>query len=136
MTTITEKKSEFGFIFGFVIVVLVLVAIRAKDAPFLSGALVIVAIGILLGLISWWRKPAPSLRISPSEIVYGRLDQPGMRIRRDASPTGRLEFRMGFKRSGWFLVLVDATTPQSLSMLGFDMNEVGRACVEHGWTFD
>ena len=136
MTTIPEKKSEFGFIFGFVIVVLVLVAIRAKDAPILSAALIIAAVAILLGLISWWRKPAPSLRISPDEIVYGRLDQPGMRIRRDASPTGRLQFRMGFKRSGWFLVLVDATTPQSLSMLGFDMNEVARACVEHGWTFD
>jgi hypothetical protein len=136
MTTIAEKKSEFGFIFGFVIVVLVLVAIRAEDAPFLSGALVIIAVGTLLALINWWRKPAPSLRISPDEIVYGRLEQPGMRIRRDASPSGRLQFRMGFKRSGWFLVLVDATTPQSLSMLGFDMNEVGRACVAHGWTFD
>jgi hypothetical protein len=136
MTTITEKKSEFGFIFGFVIVVLVLVAIRAEDAPILSAALVIVAVGILLALINWWRKPAPSLRISPDEIVYGRLDQPGMRIRRDASPTGRLQFRMGFKRSGWFLVLVDAREPQSVSMIGFDMNEVARACLERGWTFD
>ena len=136
MTTIPEKKSEFGFIFGFVIVVLVLVAVRAEDAPILSAALVIVAVGILLALLNWWRKPAPSLRISPDEIVYGRLDQPGMRIRRDASPSGRLQFRMGFKRSGWVLVLVDAHEPQSLSMMGFDMNEVGRACVEHGWTFD
>jgi hypothetical protein len=136
MTTIPEKKSEFGFIFGFVIVVLVLVAIRAKDAPILSAALIIAAVAILLGLISWWRKPAPSLRISPDEIVYGRLDQRGMRIRRDASPTGRLQFRMGFKRSGWVLVLVDAHEPQSLSMMGFDMNEVAHACVEHGWTFD
>ena len=136
MTTIPEKKSEFGFIFGFAIVVMVLVAIRAKDAPILSAALIIAAVAILLGLISWWRKPAPSLRISPDEIVYGRLDQPGMRIRRDASPTGRLQFRMGFKRSGWVLTLVDATEPQSLSMMGFDMNEVARACLEHGWTFD
>ena len=57
MTTIAEKKSEFGFIFGFVIVVLVLVAIRAEDAPILSAALIIVAVGILLGLISWWGFP-------------------------------------------------------------------------------
>jgi hypothetical protein len=136
MMTIPEKKSEFGFIFGFVIVVLVLVAIRAKDAPILSAALVIAAVAILLALLNWWRKPASSLRISTDEIVYGRLDQPGMRIRREGSPTGRLQFRMGFKRSGWFLVLVDAPTPQSLAMTGFDMNEVARACVQHGWTFD
>jgi hypothetical protein len=58
-----------------------------------------------------------------------------MRIRRDASPTGRLYFRMGYRRSGWVLLRADAPDQPGISMIGFDMREVERACVSHGWTF-
>ena len=73
------------------------------------------------------------LAISPEEIFYGRLDQPGTRIARDAS--GRLLFRRGFKNSGWFLVLADTPDQPGISMIGFDRGEVERACVAHGWRF-
>jgi len=48
MTTITKKKSEFGFIFGFVIVVLDLVAIRGVAA---AGLVAVFANTI--GLLPW-----------------------------------------------------------------------------------
>jgi hypothetical protein len=51
LTTITENKSEFGVVFGFIVVVLGLAAIRgAEGAPILAGAMGIAAVGILLGL--------------------------------------------------------------------------------------
>lgn len=65
MTTIAENKSEVGVIFGFVVVVLGLAALRgAEGAPLLAGAMGIAAVGILLGLLNWWRKPTPRLAIS------------------------------------------------------------------------
>ncbi len=112
-----------------------LAAVRgAENAPVLAGVVAIAALGILVGWLSWRRKPAPRLAITPAEIVYGRLE-PGMRIRREASPSGRLHFRMGFQGSGWVLLLVDAPDQPGISKLGFDMREVERACVAHGWSF-
>jgi hypothetical protein len=134
MTTIAEKRGETDLIAGFLVVVFGLAAFRgAENAPILAGVAVLLAVVVLVFWVTYRRKPVPRLAISEREIVYGRTDQPGMRITRNES--GRLLFRMGFKRSGWFLVLVDAPSPQAISMIGFDMNEVRRACIEHGWTF-
>jgi hypothetical protein len=136
MTMIAEKKSEVDVNAGFLVIVLGLAALRgAEGAPVVAGILAIVAVGILVAWLSWRRKPAPMLAISPEEIFYGRLDQPGMRISREASPSGRLRFHMGFQRSGWVLALADAPGQPGISMIGFDMREVERACVEHSWTF-
>jgi hypothetical protein len=135
MTTIPEKKWEVDLIAGFLVIALGFAAFRgAQGAPIVAGVLAILAVGILVVWVDWRRKPAPMLAISPEEIFYGRLDQPGMRIARDAS--GRLRFHRGFKNSGWFLSLVDTPDRPGISMIGFDMPEVARACAVHGWTFD
>jgi hypothetical protein len=135
MTTIPEKKGEVDVIAGFLVIALGFAAWRgAEGAPIVAGVLAIVAVGILVAWLNWRRKPAPMLAVSPEEIFYGRLDQPGMRINRDAS--GRLLFRRGFRNSGWFLLLANAPDQAGISMIGFDMAEVARACVAHGWTFD
>jgi hypothetical protein len=134
VTTISEKKSAVTGIAGFLVVILGFAAFRgAERAPLVAGILAALALGILVVWLSWWRKPAPMLAISPEEIFYGRLDQPGIRIVRDGN--GRLRFRRGFKNSGWRLVLADAPDQPGISMLGFDLGEVERACVVHGWTF-
>jgi hypothetical protein len=95
--------------------------------------MVVLAVVVLAFWVTWRRKRVPRLAISEDEIVYGRTDQPGMRITRNV--TGRLLFRMGLKRSGWCLMLADEPNTQAISMIGFDMDEVRRACIEHGWSF-
>jgi hypothetical protein len=135
VTTIPEKKGEVDVIAGFLVIALGFAAWRGGEgAPIVAGILAIIAIGILVAWLNWRRKPTPMLAISPEEIFYGRLDQPGMRINRDAS--GRLAFRRGFRNSGLFLLLADAPDQPGISMIGFDATEVARACVAHGWTFE
>jgi hypothetical protein len=133
VTTIPEKKREFVFIFGFMAAIAGLVAWRAVDAPIITGISAAIAVG-LVAMIAWWyRKPTPFLSISPDEIWYGRLGDPGMSIERDA--TGRLQFREGFQESGWFLFLADDPEQTGILMTGFDMEQVAAACVAHGWSF-
>jgi hypothetical protein len=134
VTTIVEKKSEFGFIFGFLAVVLGFAAWRGlENATVVAGLLGLGAIGCAAILVYWYRKPAPILTITPDEIWYGRLDQEGMRIERNE--TGRLLFKQGFDRSGWFLLLADEPEKPGLLMTGFNMPEVAAAVTAHGWTF-
>ena len=134
MTTIVEKKSEFGFIFGFLAVVLGFAAWRGwQNATFVAALLAGGAIVCAAILVSWYRKPAPILTITPEEIWYGRLDQEGMRIERNES--GRLVFQQGFDQSGWFLQLADEPEKPGLLMTGFDMQQVAAAATAHGWTF-
>ena len=134
MTTISQKKSDITGIAGFLVLAFGFAAFRgAERAPVVAGILAILALGILVAWLTWWRKPAAVLAISPEEISYGRLDQPGLRIARDAS--GRLHFRRGFKNSGWFLVLADTPDQPVISMIGFNLPEVERACLAQGWTF-
>jgi hypothetical protein len=135
VTTIPEKKREIDLIAGFLVIVFGFAAWRgAQGAPVVAAILAVLAVGILVIWLNWRRKPAAMLAISPEEIFFGRLDQPGTRIKRDA--TGRLLFRRGFRNSGWFLMLADAPEQPGISMIGFDMAEVSRACLAHGWTFD
>jgi hypothetical protein len=76
VTTIVEKKGEFGFIFGFLAAVLGFAAWRGlAGAPVLAAVLGVAAAGCLGVLIWWYRNPAPILTISPEEIWYGRIDQ-------------------------------------------------------------
>ena len=134
MTTIIEKKGQFGFIFGFLAVILGFGALRGmENSPVIAAFLGISAIGFLAVLISWYRKPAPILTITPEEIWYGRIDQPGTSIERNAS--GRLYFREGFQKSGWFLLLADEPEKAGILMTGFDMRQVAAAATAHGWTF-
>ena len=134
MTTIVEKKSEFGFIFGFLAVVLGFAAWRGwENATFVAGLLGLGAIGCAAILVYWYRKPAPILTITPEEIWYGRLDQEGMRIERNG--TGRLVFHQGFDQSGWSLHLADEPEKPGLLMTGFDMHQVAAAATSHGWSF-
>ena len=105
----------------------------ARDAPVLAALMAILALGILVVWLNWRRKPAAVLVISPDKIVYGRLDQPGLRITRDGS--GRLRLRQPYHRRGWYLMPADAPDRPGILMIGFDLSEVRRACVAHGWTF-
>ena len=71
MTTIPEKKSEFVFIFGFMIVVALLVAWRAENAPLITTVAFGIAVGLAVLTIRWtsasarrmpWsRSPEPSI---------------------------------------------------------------------------
>jgi hypothetical protein len=134
VTTITEKKRPFDIIAGFLIIMLGLAAFRgAQGAPVLAALIAILALGILGVWLNWRRKPAAVLVISPHEIVYGRLDQPGLRITRDGS--GRLRLRQPYHRRGWYLMPADAPDRPGILMIGFDLSEVRRVCVAHGWTF-
>ena len=134
MTTIVEKKGEFGFIFGFLAVALGFAAWRGwENATIVAGLLGLGAIVCIVILVNWYRRPAPILTITPEEIWCGRLDQPGMRIERNES--GRLVFQQGFDRSGWFLLLADEPEKPGLLMTGFNMKEVAAAAIAHGWTF-
>jgi hypothetical protein len=133
MTTIPEKKSEFVFIFGFMIVVALLVAWRAENAPLITTVCIGIAAGLAVLTIRWYRKPTPFLAISPDEIWYGRLNEPGQKIERNA--TGRLYFREGFQKGGWYLLPADQPGAVGLLMTGFDMGQVAAACEAHGWTF-
>jgi hypothetical protein len=144
VTTIPEKKRPFDILAGFLIIMLGVAAFRAaqgpqggQGAPVVAAVIGILALGILVVWLDWRRKPAAVLAISPEEIFFGRLDQPGLRIARDAS--GRLRFHQGFinrRMSGWYLKLADAPDQPGILMTGFDMPEVKRACVAQGWTFD
>ena len=133
MTTIPEKKSDFVIIFGFMIVVALLVAWRAENAPLITTVCIGIAAGLAVLTIRWYRKPTPFLAISPDEIWYGRLNEPGQKIDRNA--TGRLEFKEGFNNGGWYLLLTDEPEKPGLLMTGFDLQQVAAAAVAHGWTF-
>jgi hypothetical protein len=136
VTTIPEKKRPFDIIAGFLIIMLGLAALRgAQGAPVLAAVMAILALGILVVWLNWRRKPAAVLRISPHEIVYGRLDQPGLRITRGGS--ARLRMRHSYRRRRWYPYLMPADAPDrpGILMMGFDVSEVRRACVAHGWTF-
>lgn len=134
MTTIAEKKSAVDTIALFLVIVLGFAAWRGSTgAPIVAAILAVITAVILVVWLNWRRKPPAMLAISPEEIFFGRLDQPGTRIPRDAS--GRLAFRRGYRGSGWFLRLADTPDQPGISMIGFDMNEVARACVAHGWSF-
>jgi hypothetical protein len=134
MTTIAEKKREVGYIFGFLAIVLGFAAWRGAEKAPIIALLVAIGAGIcVIALIYVCVKPTPLLTVSPDEIWYGQLDQPGTRI--DRSETARLTFVEGFKESGWFLVLADEPNKPGLSMIGFDLAEVRAACVAHGWAF-
>ena len=134
MTTITEKKRSTGAIFGFLFVVFALAAWRGMDgAPVLAAAAAVAAIASA-GYLAWtYLTPAQVLAISAAEIRLGKPGKPGTVIARSAS--GQLAFHQGFRRSGWFLVSVDAPDGPPILMTGFDMNEVAAACVAQGWTF-
>ncbi len=135
MTTIAEKKSAVDAIALFLVIVLGFAAWRGSTgAPVVAAILAVIAAVILIVWLNWRRKPPAMLAISPEEIFFGRLDQPGTRITRDAS--GRLAFRRGYRESGWFLRLADSPDQPGISMIGFDMKEVASACVAHGWTFE
>ena len=135
MTTIKEKKGAVGFLFGFMAAVLGFAAWRGSggNAQVIAALLGIGAVVFLIALILWIRRPTPFLAISPEEIWYGSLGQDGQKI--DRNESGRLRFKEGFQKSGWFLILADERDGTGLLMTGFDMNEVAAACVAHGWTF-
>jgi hypothetical protein len=134
VTTIPEKKRPFDIIAGFLIIMLGLAAFRgAQSAPVPAALMAILALGILVVWLNWRRKPAAVLVISTHEIVYGQLDQPGLRITRDGS--GRLRFRQSHRSRSWYLMPADAPDRPGIFMIGFDLSEVRRACVAHGWTF-
>ncbi len=134
MTTIVEKRREIDAVAWFLVLVLGFAAWRgAEGAPVIAAIMAFLAAGTLVAWLAWRRKPASMLTISPDEIFFGRLDQTGVLIVRDA--TGRLRIHEGVPGSGWFLELADTPDQPGISMIGFDLREVERACLGHGWTF-
>ena len=137
MTTIVEKKRDLDVIFGFLVIVIGLAAVRGAEKALVAAA-VMGALAIAL-LVAWFlmRRRTGRLTITSDEIAYGRFDRPpAQRILR--AQTSQLRFRqghIGLRPSGWFLEPASEAIGPGILMLGFDMSEVQRACVEHGWSF-
>ena len=138
MTTIVERKRDLDVIFGFLVIVLGFAAVRgAEKAPIAAAVMGTVAVALLVAWILMRRQPPGRLTITGDEIAYGRVDRPPMQriLRVEAN---RLRFRqghIGIRPSGWFLMPADEPSTPRILMLGFDMSEVQRACLEHGWSF-
>jgi hypothetical protein len=107
----------------------------ASDAPVLAslmGALSLVAFG---GWIRWRCRPPRRLTIATDEITWGRPGDVRARIPRTAAP---LELRRGQVvrfHSTWWLGASPGSGAPGISMLGFDLDQVRRACHDRGWEF-
>ncbi len=83
---------------------------------------------VVASWIGWQRKPRAELRVTPQEITYRRGETVSSRFlrRRDT------KLVMRRNRSGQFLAVV-GDDKAVISLMGFDLGEVGRACSVHGW---
>src|SRR4051812_27190939 len=128
VTVIEERRRDLNAIAGMLVVAFGLAAVRgASQAPVLAGAMGILAT-VSLGVWVRWRFSAPrQLAITAEEITHGRPGRVTTRVPRTAGP---LAFRRG--RRGWWLA---GSGVPSIPMLGFDLDDVGQACVGRGWEF-
>ena len=135
MTTLHERRSHTHVIAGVLVVAFGLAAVRgASNAPAVAVVLGLLAAVSAVGWVVWMRRPLSELRISDRAIAWGTPTKDVMTLERDA--TGTLEFhRNAAQQSGWSLRLAENPTGGGISMIGFDHDEVARACAEHGWRF-
>jgi hypothetical protein len=130
MTVLVPRRTDTHVLFWFLIGVCALVAVRGWERERgIAIAVAAVAIVLLAAWLRWRRKPQPFLSISPEEIVFGRLEEPGTVITRAA---GALQIRID-RRYGTFLFAPNEQGP-SIVLTGFDIHQVRRACEAHGWT--
>ena len=117
---------------GFLAVVFAAAAVRgAASAPALAAGMGVLFVATVIGWILWRRSPLRALTITPEEITYGRPDRVAERIPRTSAP---LRFRRSaVRQTGWWLS--GENGPGAVSMIGFDLDTVRSACVQHGWEF-
>jgi hypothetical protein len=135
MTTLHERRSHTHVIAGVLVLAFAFAAVRgASNAPALAVVMGLLAAGSAVGWVVWMRRPLSQLRISDRAITWGSPTKDVMTLERDAS--GMLHFHQNVaQQSGWVLRLADNPDGGGISMIGFDLNEVARACGEHGWQF-
>jgi HAMP domain-containing protein len=137
VTTIVEKKRDLDVLFGFLVIVIGLAAVRgAEKAPIAAAVMGAFAVALLVAWILM-RQRTGRLTITGDEIAYGRVDRPPAQriLRAEASLLRFRQGRIGLRPTGWFLEPADRSSGPGILMLGFDMSEVQRACIEHGWSF-
>src|SRR4051794_40675764 len=134
MTIVRERRSDGNVLAGFLVIVLAIAVWRgASAAPVIAALLGLLAVGTIAGWVYWRRRPPSELTVSEQEITFGSPTRVVTRIDRGAG--GTLEFsRSAARQTGWFLRQAD-TPGSAISMIGFDMDAVGRVCGEHGWSF-
>jgi hypothetical protein len=135
VTTLTEKRSAGDTIAGFLFLVALLVAWRAYDAaPVASVIAGVFALVTLVGWVRWRRRPRSELTIGPDAITWGSPAREVTRI--DRGPSGLLRFfRNPTQQTGWSLIAADHPSA-GISLIGFDLDQVRAACVQHGWRFE
>jgi hypothetical protein len=135
MKIVKERRKDGDIIAGFVVVALAVAAWRgASGSPALAVVMGLLAVGTIAGWAYWRRRPPSELTIGADAITWGSPVKVVTRIDHTAGDT--LEFRQNAaQQTGWFLRHADAPEAGGISMIGFDMDEVGRACAEQGWRF-
>jgi hypothetical protein len=135
VTTLTEKRSAGDTIAGFLFLVALLVAWRAYDAaPIASVFAGAFALLTLVGWVRWRRQPRSELKIGPDAITWAGPAREVTRIER--GPTGALRLLQSpTQQAGWSLIAADHPSA-GISLIGFDLDQVRAACVQHGWRFE
>jgi len=106
----------------------------AGSALVLAAVMGVLAVGVAAGWVLWRRRPLSELKVSEAEITWGSPTKVVTRFERGGS--GLLEFHTSAaQQSGWWLSLADDRNAGGIAMLGFDMDEVAQACMQHGWRF-
>jgi hypothetical protein len=128
VTVIEERRRDVNLIAGLLIVAFAFAAVRgASQAPILAGVMGVLAV-VSLGIWLRWRLSAPRrLTISEKEITFGRPGRVTIRVPRTDGP---LVLR-STRSSRW---LASSGGP-GIPMLGYDLDDVRRACVSHAWEF-
>jgi hypothetical protein len=131
---LSERRRDGDAIAWTLILLFGLAAWRgAAETPVLAAGMGLLGALGLAGWVRWRFRAVPRLSITRDEISYGRPGQVVARIPRTA---GTLEIRRSrVVQSGWWLSPPGDSEGSGISMLGFDIKEVRRACLERGWEF-
>ena len=130
--TLVERRGAGNVVAGFLILACVGAAVRgAASSPIAAAVAGGAAAAVVVVWVMWRRKPAAHLHVGRSAISYTRDDN--VIASWSYAPDARLRLRRS--RSGAYLSLVDGDRAV-VSLMGFDLRAVARACIDNGWTFD
>lgn len=136
MTTLTQRKSDLGVIFGFPVVVAALVVWRAwSSAPVAAAIAGVIGLAAVIAIVAVMRQPQYELRIGPERIECGPPGERRESIERNEPSV--LRFSRGARiGSPWLLHPRDVDKSTGIDLTGFNPVEVRGTCEHHGWSFD
>lgn len=134
--TIYERRSDGNLVAGFLLVAFGLAAWRGwANARAVAAALLALALAVIVGWGYWRSRPPCRLTLTPDALTWGAAAHVATILRRDDD--GVLTFtRGGSRHSQWTLRLKYQPQAEGISMFGFDLDEVRRACIDQGWRFE